>query len=459
LTTAGAFVSRVLSECAAFAQLGTLLAIGVLFASVLMMTVFFACVSRKHQPTGHDFLFESGKRYVHAVFQNPKPILIGTGLFLVAMSVAAVAPIGQLRLEADPKAMEPKCAASDALHKIQEKFPAAHDPMLVLVSAQNAEEFHDSWAKLQARWSPLVESHELKSYLSPAGFALSPERMRQNLVTLAKVNVPAAHEALTKTLATEDFNANDESFQNSFALLDSLQSTVNTGSAPIADWRKLLPHSSSWWFLFDQFFAKNSMLSAAYITPNEKIRSNTAKQELAEKLTVPGVTMHITGWTYVLADLIPWAKHKLALLSVTMIVFNIALLAYLYRRAEPLLILMLSLALSIGALITCLKLFGFALNLFNVLAFPLVLGVGVDYGIYILLALRQPGDKEHAFATIIKPVLLAGLTTIAGFGSLALAHNPALQGLGIVCALGVAWCLFTTFFFILPAYVARADRA
>jgi predicted RND superfamily exporter protein len=93
-----------------------------------------------------------------------------------------------------------------------------------------------------------------------------------------------------------------------------------------------------------------------------------------------------------------------------------------------------------------------------VLAFPLVLGVGVDYGIYIMLALQQPGDKEHAFATIIKPVLLAGLTAIAGFGSLALAHNPALRGLGIVCALGVAWCLFATLFFILPAYVARLRK-
>ena len=167
--------------------------------------------------------------------------------------------------------------------------------------------------------------------------------------------------------------------------------------------------------------------------------------------------MHITGWTYVLADLIPWAQSKLWLLTVVMVVFNIVLLAFLYRSFAPLAILMVSLALSIGAMVACLKIFGFALNLFNVLAFPLVLGVGVDYGIYILLALRQPGDKEHGFATIIKPVLLAGLTAIAGFGSLALAHNPALRGLGIVCALGVAWSLFSTLFFILPAYLWKKE--
>jgi predicted RND superfamily exporter protein len=56
----------------------------------------------------------------------------------------------------------------------------------------------------------------------------------------------------------------------------------------------------------------------------------------------------------------------------------------------------------------------------------------------------------------LKPVLLSGLTTIAGFASLALAKNPALQSLGIVCALGVTWCLISTFFFILPACLARS---
>ena len=141
-----------------------------------------------------------------------------------------------------------------------------------------------------------------------------------------------------------------------------------------------------------------------------------------------------------------------------MIVFNIILLSFLYRRIGPLLILMVSLALSIGAMVACLKLFGITLNLFNVLAFPLVLGVGVDYGIYILLALRQPGDKQYAFATIIKPVILAGLTAMAGFGSLAIAQNPALRGLGIVCAIGIACCLFSTIFFILPAYLVGLKR-
>jgi predicted exporter len=320
------------------------------------------------------------------------------------------------------------------------------------VDANDAETCHASWTKIQSQWSALVAAGKIKSFNSPAAFTLSPERARENLKALATIDLATARNTYNKAVATEGFNAADPAFQNVLKLIDALQA-ARTAGVPHTNWREILPTASSWWFVLDQFFARNSYLGAAYVTPLEHIRNVEQKEVLHQELTVPGVSMHITGWTYVLADLIPWAKHKLTLLSVVMISFNILLLAFLYRKVAPLLILMISLALSVGAMIACLKIFGFALNLFNVLAFPLVLGVGVDYGIYILLAMRQPGDKEYAFATIIKPVILAGLTAVAGFGSLAIAHNPALRGLGAVSAIGIACCLFSTIFFILPAYL------
>jgi len=457
LTTAAAFVSFILSDCSAFAQLGTLIAIGILFASVLMMTVFYACVSRRRPPEEHDILFEGGKRYVATLFRNPKPVLITTTLFLVALCAIAIAPIGHLRMEPDPKTLEPDCPAGDALHTIQSNFSAAKEPLLVLVDAKDAESCHDEWKKIQTQWTALLTAGRIKRFLSPAPFVLSPDQARENLKLLATVDLPAARSSYTQALATEGFNASDPAFQNVFKLIDALQA-ARAAPAPVTNWRQILPPSSSWWFVLDQFFARDSFMAAAYVTPLEHISSVEQKDALHDALTVPGVSMHITGWTYVLADLIPWAKHKLTLLSVVMVSFNIILLAFLYRRVEPLLILMISLALSVGAMIACLKIFGFALNLFNVLAFPLVLGVGVDYGIYILLAMRQPGDKEYAFATIIKPVILAGLTAVAGFGSLAIAHNPALRGLGAVSAIGIACCLFSTIFFILPAYLVRLKK-
>lgn len=457
LTTAAAFVSFIFSGCAAFAQLGGLIAIGIVVASLLMMTVFYATISRRKPPEEHDLLFEGGKRYVGAVFRNPKPILLASTLFLLVLCGIAVAPVGHLRMEADPKTLEPLCAAGTALHTIQDHFPAARDPLLVLVDARDAQSSHDAWAKIQQRWSAQLAAGKIKGFFSPAPFALSPALARENLQQLAGIDLAGARSTYAQALAAEGFNASDPSFQNVLKLIDALQAAKDTHSSSV-DWHRFLPASSSWWFMLNQLFAQDSFIGAAHVTPNEKIHDFAQKEALRETLTVPGVSMHITGWTYVLADLIPWAGRKLILLSVFMVVFNIILLSFLYRRPGPLLILMASLALSIGAMVACLKIFGIALNLFNVLAFPLVLGVGVDYGIYILLALRQPGDRQYAFATIIKPVILAGLTAVAGFGSLAIAQNPALRGLGIVSAIGIACCLFSTVFFILPAYLLRVEQ-
>jgi predicted RND superfamily exporter protein len=97
------------------------------------------------------------------------------------------------------------------------------------------------------------------------------------------------------------------------------------------------------------------------------------------------------------------------------------------------------------------------LNLLNVLSFRLVLAIGVDYGIYIILIWQKAHNLEHDVAGVVKPVLLAGLTAVSGFGSLGLARNPSLSGLGIACAIGIFWSLVATIFFTLPA-AALAER-
>ena len=102
-------------------------------------------------------------------------------------------------------------------------------------------------------------------------------------------------------------------------------------------------------------------------------------------------------------------------------------------------------------MIATMKLAHIPLNLLNVLAFRLVLAIGVDYGIYVLLVWQKAREIEHDVAGVLKPVALAGLTAIAGFGSLGFANNPTLSGLGIACAIGLAWSLFATIFFTLPA--------
>jgi len=259
-------------------------------------------------------------------------------------------------------------------------------------------------------------------------------------------------------------------------LLDDLQRIADPG-VPLPNWRTQLPKSSSWWFLIDRYFGHDPLLTTGFVMTNERLTTHEQSQELQRGLSVPGVPLILTGWTYVLADLQPWSHHQLLIISALMAMFDISLLAILYRDVRLWLIQIITLAFGIGAMIATMKLLNIHLNLLNVLSFRLVLAIGVDYGIYVVLiwqktlpaaASRPPAtlalragsdagvahDVQHDVAGVLKPVLLAGLTAISGFGSLALARNPALTGLGVACAIGIFWSLIATIFFTLPAMAA-----
>jgi uncharacterized protein len=226
---------------------------------------------------------------------------------------------------------------------------------------------------------------------------------------------------------------------------------VAGGRLPIPDWRKEVPPSSSWWFLVDRYFAHDPLLTVGFVTTNQPVESHAQKEMLERDLPVPGVPLLLSGWSFTVTDLIPWSHRQLILISTLMAFFDASLLAVLYRDWRLWLVQIMTLALAIGAMIATMKLANIPLNLLNVLAFRLVLAIGVDYGIYVLLVWQRAREVEHDVAGVLKPVALAGLTAIAGFGSLGFANNPTLSGLGIACAIGLAWSLFATIFFTLPA--------
>jgi predicted exporter len=87
---------------------------------------------------------------------------------------------------------------------------------------------------------------------------------------------------------------------------------------------------------------------------------------------------------------------------------------------------------------------GVPANLFNVLALLLVLGMGVDYAVFM----REAGGAR---ATVIMAILLAGLMTLLSFGLLALSATPFIRSLGLTVALGVS------FTFVL-ALLSSAER-
>ncbi|GGP21740.1 membrane protein [Silvimonas iriomotensis] len=82
---------------------------------------------------------------------------------------------------------------------------------------------------------------------------------------------------------------------------------------------------------------------------------------------------------------------------------------------------------------------GMPLQLLSMVTFLLVLGMGMDYGIFLL---EHPDDGRVYLA-----VTLAAICTLLSFGLLALSHTPALHAFGFstLCGIGLVWLLAPLF--------------
>jgi hypothetical protein len=103
-------------------------------------------------------------------------------------------------------------------------------------------------------------------------------------------------------------------------------------------------------------------------------------------------------------------------------------------------------------------LLGLKLNFLNLCVVPLVIGMGIDYGIHFAHRYQIEGDIHRTYSTTGKAVWLSALTTMIGFGSLAaVARFPSIASMGSILFFGIAACLVTALA-VLPALLGPARR-
>ncbi|MDP3179146.1 MAG: MMPL family transporter [Spirochaetaceae bacterium] len=104
-------------------------------------------------------------------------------------------------------------------------------------------------------------------------------------------------------------------------------------------------------------------------------------------------------------------------------------------------------------------------NIVSILALPLVFGMGIDYSVHAATShqgIRDLSGRERlaaALADTRKPIALSALTTLIGFGSLALvASFRGIMDLGLILSLGIALCWLSTYL-VLPALLMLGGKA
>jgi len=123
----------------------------------------------------------------------------------------------------------------------------------------------------------------------------------------------------------------------------------------------------------------------------------------------------------------------------------IILLALVLRSLHDVLMTLAPLVLSgLLTLATCVLL-GLKLNFANVIALPLLLGIGVAFNIYFVVAWRH-GQRCFLASSLTRAVIFSAATTASGFGTLWLSIHPGTASMGELLMISLGWVLATTLF-------------
>ena len=97
------------------------------------------------------------------------------------------------------------------------------------------------------------------------------------------------------------------------------------------------------------------------------------------------------------------------------------------------------------------ELLGLSLNFANIIALPLMFGVGVAFHIYYLIAWRK-GVADMLASSLTRAIFFSSLTTGIAFGSLCLSSHPGTASMGKLLALSLFFTLLAAFI-IVPAFL------
>jgi hopanoid biosynthesis associated RND transporter like protein HpnN len=133
------------------------------------------------------------------------------------------------------------------------------------------------------------------------------------------------------------------------------------------------------------------------------------------------------------------------------------LLSLALRRPQEVALTMAALVLSALLTVVVIAALHISLNFANIIALPLLLGVGVSFNIYFVMNWRA-GHRLFLGTGTARAILFSALTTATAFGSLAASHHPGTASMGTLLLIALGCTQLVTLIF-LPALLARRPDA
>ncbi len=479
LTTAAAFACLLLMEFRGFSQLGLVTSVGVLLCLAAAMLVLPALLLLRGAPD-HDG--DDGGAVVDQLWDTRAARWVCAAPRLVvalAIGLTTAAGLAASGVRLDSSLLELLPAGAESLRYLEiinDESALSHDFNLVVAedldqlralraradSSSTIRRFESILTFLpdepSASEAVAARAHQLLATIEVDGAEFDGQRLHRSLERLEPALADAADDAFVAGLA----GAAGELETARQAAADALALTASADTGRLAAWdsaqgrlrvavvaalkqlrraaatpvptRESLPP-----YVIDRFVTEHG-LYVAYLFPGGDIYDTDFLREFntASFRTAAGAI----GFPVLFENhsAMITSGFGVAFMSAALMVFLVLLVDL--RNVRHTIMALVPVFIGTIWMLGFMRASGLEFNFANLVAVPIVLGVGIDAGVHIVHRLRLEGADGIITAVTHtgRAILIASLTTMVGFGSLVFATHRGLASLGTLLLVGVGAC-------------------
>lgn len=463
LTTAAAFMSIGISDFRGFRELGVVTGVGILFCLLAMLFVLPALLVRSHAAAKGHAVQIAGfglPRVIDLLGRHPLPSL---GILVM---VAVLMMMAGTRVGFDDNLKNFR-SSDDQTLKLQDQVTqwlgGSSAPTLLVLSGPSEPAVMNAGARIWRALKSLETSGQVADVTALQAFFPPPEQQAQNLKQVRQLDwrrIQGTFRAALSANGLKNLKAYDDYFKTLQAAFGDRDVLL---PSHLAD-TELQPLLQM--FLYTKGDRYKSVI---YVRPTLDLWSRRDAAQFRDAIETHLISrgIGVDQFTLTGAHLLSSALKTVILenLRSALLLAVAVILATLwiyYRRLLLLVGALSPLVTAMAMLAGIMVLFRIHFNFINVVVLPMVVGIGIDDGVHLTNTYINNGERYStgALAQTGRGVMLTSLTTMVGFGSIALSHYPGLKSMGYVAVIGVGTCLLTSLFLLPPilSILGKANR-
>ena len=455
ITTISAFLVLNLGGLPGLGQLGTLVALGVALAALVMVMIYLPPLfpGRRVPPASHvpppwwSFFVPPKVSKAETAVSGGTPsktALVATVVILAAAATLLCFRRPELDKTGNalrPQHSEAEAALMELTSELTAEAKGTAEPYWLLVSGSQEQEVSQNMAAAESLLDTAVTNRWIKGYLLPSVVWPQADYQTANRATAAKLGVlgPTLREAALRAGFKTNALVLTEELVRTWARAGATTNLV-WPTNQVSEWllKRFVAHTPDQWLAMGLIYPATNPVAPATLA------------ELSSKLAAKHALL--SSWELLGSTTLRRVRGTLWQVVTPMILLVLASLWFAFRRPLEILLGMAVLLMSGLFLLALMAAAGWSWNLLNMMGAPLILGTGVDYTLFMQLALRRHnGDLAAVRRSVGRALLLCGGTAMAGFGSLAWSINPGMASLGKICAVGIGANMLISVF-LLPSW-------